>query len=353
MKNPPGYYYLGFFFIYLNNIIFRNIAIIYTSISLICIYNKCEWSCSGSKNIILRVEIKMKYKKAVSLLVYGISILAIIATTAGIFSKSGPGEYEHISIRGETVTIFGKGIYQDMSADVAIQGIAQDVVTLFIAIPFLLTALYFARKGSLKGRIMLSGSLLYFFLTYLFYLAMAMFNPLFLVYVLLLSASFFAMILTLFSLYFENLSKYFHPRLPVKFLGGFLIFNAVVIGSLWLQVVLPPLFKEVIPIDLDHYTTLIVQGFDLALFLPISFISGICLIKRAPIGYLLGPVYLVFLSLLMTTLTGKITGMALVGVNVIPAIFIIPLINITTILCSIIIFRNMNYKVNRDIEMNI
>lgn len=295
----------------------------------------------------------MKYKKAISLLVYGISILAIIATTAGIFSKSGPGEYEHISIRGETVTIFGKGIYQDMSADVAIQGIAQDVVTLFIAIPFLLTALYFARKGSLKGRIMLSGSLLYFFLTYLFYLAMAMFNPLFLVYVLLLSASFFALILTLFSLYFENLSKYFHPRLPVKFLGGFLIFNAVVIGSLWLQVVLPPLFKEVIPIDLDHYTTLIVQGFDLALFLPISFISGIFLIKRAPIGYLLGPVYVVFLSLLMTALTGKITGMALVGVNVFPAIFIIPLINLTTILCIIIFFRNMNYKVNRDIEMNL
>lgn len=295
----------------------------------------------------------MKYKKAVSLLVYGISILAIIATTAGIFSKSGPGEYEHITIRGETVTIFGKGIYQDMSADVAIQGIAQDVVTLFIAIPFLLTALYFARKGSLKGRMMLSGSLLYFFLTYLFYLAMAMFNPLFLVYVLLLSASFFALILTLFSLYFENLSKYFHSRLPVKFLGGFLIFNAVVIGSLWLQVVLPPLFKEVIPIDLDHYTTLIVQGFDLALFLPISFISGISLIKRAPIGYLLGPVYLVFLSLLMTALTGKITGMALVGVNVIPAIFIIPLINLTAILCIIIFFRNMKYKVNRDIEMNL
>jgi hypothetical protein len=295
----------------------------------------------------------MKYKKAVSLLVYGISILAIIATTAGIFSKSGPGEYEHISIRGETVTIFGKGIYQDMSADVAIQGIAQDVVTMFIAIPFLLTALYFARKGSLKGRIMLSGSLLYFFLTYLFYLAMAMFNPLFLVYVLLLSASFFALILTLFSLYFESLSKYFHSRPPVKFLGGFLVFNAITIGSLWLQVVIPPLFNEVIPIDLDHYTTLIVQGFDLALFLPISFISGVFLFKRAPIGYLLGSVYFVFLSLLMAALTGKIIGMALVGVNVIPAIFIIPAINLTTILGSIIIFKNFNHKVNRDIQINL
>ena len=295
----------------------------------------------------------MKYKKAVSLLVYGISILAIIATTAGIFSKSGPGEYEHISIRGETVTIFGKGIYQDMSADVAIQGIAQDVVTLFIAIPFLLTALYFARKGSLKGRIMLSGSLLYFFLTYLFYLAMAMFNPLFLVYVLLLSTSFFALVLTIFSLYFENLKQYFHSRLPAKFLGGFLVFNAITIGSLWLQVVVPPLFNEVIPIDLDHYTTLIVQGFDLALFLPISFISGVFLFKRAPIGYLLGSVYFVFLSLLMTALTGKIIGMALVGVNVIPAIFIIPAINLTTILGSIIIFKNFNHKVNRDIQINL
>jgi hypothetical protein len=238
----------------------------------------------------------MRYKKAVSILVYCISILAILAATAGIFSKNGPGEFEHISIRGETVTIFGKGIYQDMSADLAIQGISQDVVTLCIGIPFLLASLYFARKGSLKGRIMLSGSLLYFFLTYLFYLAMAMFNPLFLVYVLLLSASFFALILTLFPLYFENLSQYFHSRMPVTFLGGFLLFNAVVIGSLWLQVVVPPLFKEVFPVDLDHYTTLIVQGFDLALFLPISFISGVLLIKRVAIGYLLGSVYFVFLS---------------------------------------------------------
>jgi hypothetical protein len=295
----------------------------------------------------------MRYKKAVSLLVYSISILAIIATTVGIFSKSGPGEFEHISVRGETVTIFGRGIYQDMSADVAIQGIAQDVVTLCIGIPFLLTALYFARKGSLKGRIMLSGSLLYFFLTYLFYLVMAMFNSLFLVYVPLLSASFFALVLTLFPLYFENISQYFHSRMPVTFLGGFLIFNAVVIGSLWLQVVVPALFNEVIPVDLDHYTTLIVQGFDLALFLPISFISGVLLIKRVPIGYLLGSVYFVFLALLMTALSGKIIGMALMGVNVIPAIFIIPAINLTTILCSFIIFKNFKHKANRDIEMNL
>ncbi len=81
---------------------------------------------------------------------------------------------------------------------------------------------------------------------------MAMFNSMFLVYVLLLSASFFALILMLTSLYFENLSKYFHTRLLVKLLGGFLLFNALAMGCIWLQVVVPPLFNEHIPIDLDH-----------------------------------------------------------------------------------------------------
>lgn len=279
----------------------------------------------------------MKFLKTINFFVYCIIILGIIATSAGIFSESGPGEYEYTSIRGETVAIYGKGIYQHMSADVAIQGIAQDIITLCIALPLLLISLFMTKKGSLKGRMLLSGTLFYIFLTYLFYLVMAMFNPMFLVYVLLLSLSFFTLILTIFSLHPENLIKSFHPTLPVKLLGGFLICNALAIGSLWLQVVIPAILNNTIPIDLDHYTTLTVQGLDLALFLPFSFISGIFLIKRIHFGYLFGPVYYVFLSLQMTTLTSKIVGMAIEGVNVIPVIFIIPVFNFVTILFSIII----------------
>jgi hypothetical protein len=55
----------------------------------------------------------------------------------------------------------------------------------------------------------------------------------------------------------------------------------------------------------------------------------------------------------MSALSGKIIGMATMGVNVIPAIFIIPAINLTTILCSFIIFKNFKQKVNRDIEINL
>jgi hypothetical protein len=291
----------------------------------------------------------MKFLKIISVLVYCIALLAIVTTTTGIFSKGGPGEYEHTSIRKETITIYGKGIYQHMSSDVAIQGIAQDVVTLCIAIPILVFSLLLAKKGSLKAMLVLAGTLFYFLLTYLFYLSMAMFNSLFLLYVLLLSMSFFAFILTILSLHSENLSQYFLPQLPVKLLGGFLIFNAIAIGSMWLQVVLPFTLDGVIPTDLDHYTTMIVQGLDLALFLPLSFLSGFLLAKKISIGYLLGPVYFVFLSLLMTALTGKIVGMAMVGANVIPVIFIIPTINVITILLSMMVFKHFNQKINHQV----
>ena len=87
----------------------------------------------------------------VLVLVLGIAILASIAALTWILSSEGPGNYDYQSIRGETVTIYGKGVYRHMSAAVASQGIAQDNVTFFIAIPMLLIGIFWARKGSLKA----------------------------------------------------------------------------------------------------------------------------------------------------------------------------------------------------------
>ena len=127
----------------------------------------------------------MKNKKVISVLVIVVAIIAIIAASSGIFSHGGNGQYDYQSIRGKTVTIYGDGLYRHMSADVAIQGIAQDYVTLFLAVPLLLISLIFAIKGSLRSRFLLAGILNYFLLTYLFYLEMAMYNEMFLAYVIL------------------------------------------------------------------------------------------------------------------------------------------------------------------------
>ena len=267
----------------------------------------------------------MKHSKKIAALIGIIAVLAGLSAGLGIFSSGGPGTYEHESIRGETVEIYGEGVYRHMSADVAPQGIAQDVITLFVAIPALLIAFVFANRGSLRAKYLLAGILGYFLVTYLFYLVMGMYNVLFLAYVVLLGSSFFAFALCLMSFDTERLSEFFSDEIPVKTAGGFLIFNTVSIALLWLGVVVPPLLDgSVIPLQTEHYTTLIVQGLDLALLLPICFVSAVLFMKRRPMGYLLAPIYLVFLTLMMMALTAKIIAMGMLGQEIFPVIVIIP-----------------------------
>lgn len=68
----------------------------------------------------------MKFNKSIIILVVIIVLFSLVATLSGILLKDGPGEYQIESIRGQMVTIYGKGFYQHMSSDVAVQGIAQE-----------------------------------------------------------------------------------------------------------------------------------------------------------------------------------------------------------------------------------
>ena len=125
------------------------------------------------------------------------------------------------------------------------------------------------------------------------------------------------------------------------------------IALLWLSVVLPPLFDgSIYPLELNHYTTLIVQGMDLGLLLPICLISAVLLLKKKDLGYLAVPVYSVFLSILMTALTAKLIAMGMQGQQIIPAIIFIPSFALISIRNSIAMIAkdqindvlNTNYK---------
>lgn len=284
----------------------------------------------------------MKQEKLITILVGFIIILSGFASLTGILSSGGPGSFEFGSIRGETVQIYGEGLYRHMSADVAPQGIAQDYVTFFIGIPLLLLSLFYARNGSLKGRFILAGTLGYFLVTYLFYLVMAMYSELFLIYTALLGTTFFAFILTLFSFDVNKLPTALDESAPVKTAGSFLILNAIMIALLWLGIVLPPLLDgSIIPTEAEHYTTLIVQGLDLGLLLPLAVVSGILFIQKKPMGYLATPIYLVFLSILMLALVAKIIAMGLLGQNIIPVVFIIPAIALISITLATFVLRSI------------
>jgi hypothetical protein len=223
-----------------------------------------------------------------------------------------------------------------MSADVAVQGIAQDYVTLLLGIPLLIIALVSARKNNNRGKSLLSGVLLYFLVTYLFYTAMGMYNELFLVYLLLLGSSFFALYLSLQNVNKTSIITSFKSTNTAKNAGLFLMINSIAISVLWLNIIIPPLVDGILyPPDVQHYTTLIVQGFDLGLLLPIGFVIGLLSYRKKETGYFYIITYMVFLSLLMTALISKLGFMAGVGANVIPPIFIIPVICIIAILFSV------------------
>ncbi len=284
----------------------------------------------------------MKYQKSLSILTVAVALLSTVAAAIGIFSGGGDGPFTITSVRGEEVLIYGEGIYRHMTADVAPQGIAQDVITLVAGVPMLVIGLLLARRGSLGAKLLLTGTLGYFMVTYVFYLVMGMYNELFLVYVVLAGSSFYAFVLAMISFELDRLPECFGEQAPRRFVGGFLIFNAVAIALLWLGVVVPPLVEGVYPPEVAHYTTLIVQGLDLSILLPASFLSGILLIKKKPLGYLLGPTYIVFLSILMTALVGKVIGQMLVGVDVGgPVLVIIPAIALTAIIAAVLMLRSV------------
>ncbi|MDB5205472.1 MAG: hypothetical protein JWR72_547 [Flavisolibacter sp.] len=303
----------------------------------------------SNRKLFTSTEQTLKQKSIITVFVLGIALLSALSASIGIFSAEGGGPYRFRSVRGKEVMIYGKGIYRHMSAEVAPQGIAQDYVTLFLGIPLLLVSLFMARRGSLRGRFLLTGVVGYFLVTYLFYLVMGMYNDLFLAYVVLLALSFYTFLLLFQSFNTKHLFSCFNENTPVKFAGGFLVFNAVSIAFLWLSIVVPPLLDgTVVPVQTEHYTTLIVQGIDLAILLPGSFISGVLFYRKRNSGYLWAPVYFVFLSLLMTALTAKVAAMAMLGYAVIPAIYIIPTFNLASILGTILILKKI-----RDESINI
>jgi hypothetical protein len=285
----------------------------------------------------------MRFKKELTILTTLIIALSIIASVIGIFSGNGQGKHEFKSIGGETVTIYGKGIYKNDSVAVVAQGIPQDAVTLVIGVPLLLFSLFLFRKGSLKGKLLLTGTLGYFLYTYMSYTFLWNYNKLFIIYVVLMSASFFAFTIAMISYDIEKLKLSFKKDLPIKFLGGFQIFVGIAIGMLWLGRIAPSIASDVQPVGLEHYTTLVIQGMDLGFVVPAAVLSGVLLIKERALGYLLSSVIIIKGITMLTCITTMIIGQALARVNISiieSAVFIT--FNVVAIYCLILLIRNID-----------
>ena len=288
----------------------------------------------------------MKYKKSITALVLIIFILATIASCYGIFSGDTSNIKEFKAISGQNVKLYATGLYKNDSVSIGLQAIGQDIVTLIIGLPLLLISLFIYRKNLLKGKLLLAGTLGYFLYTYVSYSFLSMYNSFFLIYVMLMSLSFYAFTLTMMSFDLKNISSYFSKKLPVKLIGGVLIFMVIALGMMWLGIILPALKQGTFPKLLDQYSTLTIQVLDLGFVVPTTILSGVLLIKRKPFGYLLASVMIIKEVTLVTAIISMIIVQIYSGLNVgLVQILMFSIFDLVLVYFVILIMRNINEKI--------
>jgi len=289
-----------------------------------------------------------KYKKTVIILVLCVLVLALASCLIGLFSSGGSGQYDFKSINNETVKIYGSGIYKNDSVSGAAQARASDFVTLFGGIPLLIASLYFAVRGSFRGRLMLTGTLGYFLYTFMSYTFLLTYNPLFIIYVIIMSASLYAFIVSLMSFEIVKVPAMFNEKLPTKLLGGFQLLVGISLCLMWCGKIAPTIITGTIPMGLENYTTLVIQGMDLGIIVPAAFLSGILLIKRKPFGYLLSSVIIIKGVTMLTCISAMIINMVLMGVRMsIAEILIFPALNLFAVICLVILLKNIKNETVR------
>lgn len=228
----------------------------------------------------------MKKSSTLTLLALLVAILAVAYTSIGLFSKGGPGPHEFTTLRGQTVEIYGQGIYRNDASFRAPIFRGTDAVTLFLCVPVLLFAIAGYRRGSLRGHLLLTSLLAYFLYNAASLAFGAAYNEILLLYIASFSVSFFALILAFMSIDLEVLEARTSPRLPRAWIAVFL-FIAGLSVLVWLMDIVIALASNSVPPILGPYTTEVTYVIDLAIILPSAYLAGILVLRRSPWGTLL------------------------------------------------------------------
>ncbi|MEN4012121.1 MAG: hypothetical protein ROW48_08810 [Bellilinea sp.] len=249
----------------------------------------------------------MKYQSILRWLIPPLFLFALVAAGLGLFDPTPGKPFAHSNHRGENVIINGQGLYYYDTVSSAAQMQGNDLITLVVGLPMLVFSTWWALRGSLRGRLLLTGTLGFFLYTYLSMSTLTSYNYLFLVYVILFTLSLYGFILAMMSFEVTSLPSHFSQKLPRGWIAGLLFIVALFLSIAWLQRILTPLIQGQIPV-LENTTTLVIQFLDLALIAPAALLGGILLLRRSAWGYLLA-------SVLLTKGVTMGLGVSAMGIN--------------------------------------
>jgi len=285
----------------------------------------------------------MRNLSILKILVPIIFLLALVAALAGVLPGEGT-PYQVTNFRGEEVTINARGLYYWDTVSTAAQMQANDLVTLVLGLPLLAFSFWLTVRGSLRGRIIMTGTLGFILYTYITMCFGAAYNRLFLVYVGLFSLSLFAFVLSMMSFDLQKLPQHFSKKLPRRWIAGLLFFAAAFLGLAWLGRIAATFSEGAIP-TLENTTSMFIQAMDLGIIMPTCILSAILLLRRSAWGYLLASVgMLKFLTLgIAVALMGL--NMARVGVPVsVIELGVFPTMALANLVMTIILLRSIDVE---------
>ena len=238
------------------------------------------------------------------------------AAVVGLLGRPSGSPVRVVTPRGQSVQLAGDGLYRYDTVFTAAGNTAVDAVVLALGIPLVVRAWLQHRAGSPRGTLLLAGSLGFLLYVYANYALGIAYNPLYLAYVTLLSASLFGLFAASTAVDRTALAAVAaDPDLPHRFLSRFLLTSAAVTAVVWLQPLVTALLEGAAPDLLDIYTTPVTFSLDLAVITPAAALAGLLVGRRDPMGYLLAVPLLVTIVLLLPTIAASTALQAAAGIS--------------------------------------
>jgi len=275
-----------------------------------------------------------------------IIILAVVASGLGLFYKTGGESYDFANQYGDTVRIYGDGIYKNDSFFMAPIFRGTDFTVLFFVIPLLIYAFVKDRKhNTLKIRLFLT-SVISFVLYYATSIAFGVkYNVLHLVYSALFACCFFAFLLG-FSLV-KDFRLSTKGNINTKGMKVFLFLCGLSLFVAWLPDIIVSWVNQR-PLELiEIYTTQITYVLDMAIISPVIFICLYKLNKKDKLGIILLSIILtnlvlIGITVIFQTIFHHIAGVELSLAEMITKIGIFVLLAMFGLFYNIKLYRNLN-----------
>ncbi len=188
-------------------------------------------------------------------------------------------------------------------------GVAQvdgsDRLNLLVVVPTLIIATILTLRGWMSARLVWTGTVLYVVYDFIYYTLTMRFNSLFLVYNAVLGLAFYSLLGVVPSLSIAEAAKRYTRRLPAIVTGVLFLLIALGAAVNWMKQMLPAVLSGQVPQGIRDSGSITEPAavLDLAFVLPALTIGAVLLLLRRPLGFVLGPILLVFVAWVALLLT--------------------------------------------------